>query len=75
MSDGTPIEHVIAYLEKCRDNGYTHVAIETPYRDHDSFVMYNECRRKDEGVLIIGGTPRVCMGCPKYRSNGEEKDK
>lgn len=64
---GTQIEHVIAYLEKRRAEGYTHVAIETPDRQYSSFILYDECSRKDEGVIILGGTTNSCIGCERKK--------
>ena len=70
---GTEIQHVIAYLQKRMGEGYTHVAISTPDRKYDSFVLYDECSRKDEGILLMSGTCRTCFECPKFYQNGKEK--
>lgn len=75
MNKGTEIEKVIAYLEKRRDEGYTHVAVNTPDNKYASFVMYDECSRKDEGVLQICGTCVVCHNCDRFYQNGKEKNK
>ena len=72
MNRGTKIEHVIAYLEKCKNKGFTHVVVETPDRKYDSFVSYNEITRKDEGVLILGAGCQRCVGCDKYKWEGVE---
>ena len=69
---GTEIELVIAYLEKRKAEGYTHVAVETPDRNYDGFVTYDECSRKDEGVLLIGSTCRTCMTCDKFYKKRKE---
>ena len=53
MNKGTEIEKVIAYLEKRKQEGYTHVAITTPDKMYDSSIFYDECSRKHEGVLRI----------------------
>lgn len=53
MNKGTEIDHVIAYLEKRKSEGYTHVAVTTPDKEYDSIVYYDECSRKDEGVLTL----------------------
>lgn len=39
MNKGTEIEKVIAYLEKRKQEGYTHVAITTPDKMYDSSIF------------------------------------
>lgn len=56
MNKGTEIEKVIAYLEKRKQEGYTHVAITTPDKMYDSSIFYDKCSRKNEGVLRIGSS-------------------
>ena len=41
MNKGTEIEKVIAYLEKRKQEGYTHVAITTPDKMIQVFFMTN----------------------------------
>lgn len=38
MNKGTEIEHVIAYLERKKSEGYTHVVVTTPDKEYDSSV-------------------------------------
>lgn len=66
MNKGTEIEKVIAYLEKRKQEGYTHVAITTPDKMYDSSVFYDECSRKNEGVLRIGSSCPRCLTCFNY---------
>lgn len=63
MNKGTEIEKVIAYLEKRKLEGYTHVAVTTPDKKYDSIVFYDECSRKNEGVLRIGSSCPTCLTC------------
>lgn len=66
MNKGTEIDHVIAYLEKRKSEGYTHVAVTTTDKEYDSIVYYDECSRKDEGVLRISAACSHCLMCINF---------
>lgn len=72
MNKGTEIEKVIAYLEKRKQEGYTHVAITTPDKMYDSSIFYDECSRKHEGVLLIGSSCPTCLTCFNYSKYRKE---
>lgn len=46
MNKGTEIEKVIAYLEKRKQEGYTHVAITTPDKKYDSSIFMTNAVEK-----------------------------
>jgi hypothetical protein len=72
VNKGTEIDHVIAYLEKRKSEGYTHVAVTTPDKEYDSIVYYDECTRKNEGVLRIGSSCPRCLTCFNYSKYRKE---
>ena len=43
-------------------------------RGYDSTVFYDECSRKEEGVLLIGSSCRTCHLCERFYQNGERKE-
>lgn len=52
--------------------GYTHVAITTPDKMYDSSIFYDECSRKNEGVLRIGSSCPRCLTCFNYSKYRKE---
>ena len=66
MNKGTEIEKVISYLEKRKQEGYT------PDKMYDSSIFYDECSRKNEGVLRIGSSCPRCLTCFNYSKYRKE---